>query len=102
MGIVFLGEILENKRIQAQEKQSLKCRSLVDPNTLEQLKELRDCLGMKTFNIQSGWRIQNIQRSYEGSLELVKQLNLIIKNNNTSDQLSEEPLNGNSDDTQKN
>ena len=100
MGIVFLGEIVENNGALAQEKQTLKCPELGDPNTLEELKELRNCLGKIKFDRQSGWKMQKIQRSYEGSLELVKQLNLVM-NKKTSKQQTEELLNNNSDDQQK-
>jgi hypothetical protein len=41
--------------------------------------------------------MQKIQRSYEGSLELVKQLNLVM-DNKTSKQITEDSLNNNSSD----
>ena len=95
MGIVFLGEFVENDCVLAQEKQILKCPELGDPKTLEELKELRICLGKININKQSAWRMQNIRRSYEGSLELVEQLDLLMKNK-TSKHLREESLNNNS------
>jgi len=58
---------------------------------------LRDCLQKIKFEIQSGRRMQKIQRSYEGSLELVKQLNLVM-DNETSKQITEDSLNNNSAD----
>ena len=97
MGIVFLGEFVENDAVLAQEKQTLKCTELSNPNSSEELKELRDCLQKIKFEIQNGRRIQKIQRSYEGSLELVKQLNLVM-DNKTSKQISEDSLNNNSAD----
>jgi hypothetical protein len=41
--------------------------------------------------------MQKIQRSYDGSLELVKQLNLVM-DNETSKQITEDSLNNNSAD----
>ena len=95
--IVFLGEFIENDGVLAQEKQTLKCPELSNPNSLEELNELRDCLQKKKIEIQSGRRIQKIQRSYDGSLELVKQLNLVM-DNETSKQITEDSLNNNSGD----
>jgi len=97
VSIVFLGEFVENERVLAQEKQTLKCPELSNPNSSEELKELRDCLQKIKFEIQSGRRMQKIQRSYEGSLELVKQLNLVM-DNKTSKQITEDTLNNNSAD----
>ena len=97
VSIVFLGEFVENDGVQAQEKQTLKCPGLSNPNSLEELKELRNCLQKIEFEIQSGRRMQKIQRSYEGSLELVKQLNLVM-DNKTSKQITEDTLNNNSAD----
>ena len=95
--IVFLGEFVENDGVLAQEKQTLICLELSNPNSSEELKELRDCLQKIKFEIKSGRRMQKIQRSYEGSLELVKQLNLVM-DNKTSKQISEDSLNNNSAD----
>ena len=95
--IVFLGEFVENDGVLAQEKQTLKCPELSNPNSLEELKELRDCLQKIKFEIQSGKIMQKIQRSYDGSLELVKQLNLVM-DNETSKQITEDSLNNNSGD----
>ncbi len=92
VSVVFLGEFVENDGVLAQGKQTLKCPELSNPNSAEELKELRDCLQNIKFEIQSGRRIQKIQRSYEGSLELVKHLNLVM-DNNTSKQISEDSLN---------
>ena len=97
VSIVFLGEFVENDGVLAQEKQTLKCPELSNPNSSEELKELRDCLQKVKFEIQSGRRIQKIQRSYDGSLELVKQLNLVM-DNETSKQITEDSLNNNSAD----
>ena len=97
VSVVFLGEFVENDGVLAQEKQTLKCPGLSNPNSSEELKELRDCLQNIKFEIQNGRRIQKIQRSYEGSLELVKQLNLVM-DNKTSKQISEDSLNNNSAD----
>ena len=97
VSIVFLGEFVENDGVLAQEKQTLKCPELSNPNSLEELKELRDCLQKIKFEIQSGRRMQKIQRSYEGSLELVKNLNLVM-DNKTSKQITEDTLNNNSAD----
>ena len=97
VSIVFLGEFIENDGVLAQEKQTLKCPELSKPNSSEELKELRDCLQKIKFEIQSGWRIQIIQRSYEGSMELVKQINLVV-DNKTSKQITDESLNNNSAD----
>ena len=97
VSIVFLGEFVENDGVLAQEKQTLKCPGLSNPNSSEELKELRDCLQNIKFEIQNGRRIQKIQRSYEGSLELVKQLNLVMEKK-TSKQISEDSLNYNSAD----
>ena len=97
VSIVFLGEFVENDRVLAQEKPTLKCPELINPNSLEELKELRDCLQNIKIKIQSGRKIQKIQRSYEGSLELVKHLNLVM-DNKTSKQISEDSLNNNSAD----
>ena len=97
VSIVFLGEFIENDGVLAQEKQTLKCPELSNPNSSEELKELRDCLQKIKFEIQNGRRIQKIQRSYEGSLELVKQLNLGMEKK-TSKQISEDSLNYNSAD----
>ena len=97
VSVVFLGEFVENDGVLAQEKQTLKCPELSNPNSSEELKELRDCLQNIKFEIQSARRIQKIQRSYEGSLELVKQLNLVM-DNKTSKQISEDSLNNNSAD----
>ena len=97
VSIVFLGEFVENDGVLAQEKQTLKCPKLSNPNSLEELKELRDCLQKIKFEIQSGRRMQKIKWSYEGSLELVKQLNLVM-DNKTSKQITEDTLNNNSGD----
>jgi len=97
VSIVFLGEFVENDGVLAQEKQTLKCPKLSNPNSSEELKELRDCLQKVKFEIQSGRRMQKIQRSYDGSLELVKQLNLVM-DNETSKQIIEDSLNNNSAD----
>ena len=97
VSIVFLGEFVENDGVLAQEKQTLKCPELSNPNSSEELKELRDCLQKVKVEIQSGRRMQKIQRSYEGSLELVKQLNLVM-DNKTSKQITEDSLNNNSAD----
>ena len=98
VSIVFLGEFVENDGgVLAQGKQTLKCPGLSNPNSSEELKELRDCLQKIKFEIQSGRRMQKIQRSYEGSLELVKQLNLVM-DNKTSKQITEDSLNNNSAD----
>ena len=97
VSIVFLGEFVENDGVLAQEKQTLKCPELSNPNSSEELKELRDCLENIKFVKQNGRRIQKIQRSYEGSLELVKQLNFIM-DNKTSKQITEDSLNNNSAD----
>lgn len=97
VSIVFLGEFVENDGVLAQEKQTLKCPELSNPNSPEELKELRDCLQKIKFEIQSGSKMQKIQRSYEGSLELVKQLNLVM-DNKTSKQITEDSLNNNSAD----
>ena len=97
VSVVFLVEFVENEGVLAQEKQTLKCPELSNPNSSEELKELRDCLQKIKFEIQNGRRIQKIQRSYEGSLELVKQLNLVM-DNKTSKQITEDSLNNNSAD----
>ena len=101
MGIVFLGEFVENNGALAQEKQILKCPEIDNPNTLEDLKELRDCLRKIKFDRLRNWRMQKVQRSYEGSLELVKRLNLVM-NNKTFKQLTEKSLNNSSNSQQKN
>ena len=95
--IVFLGEFIENDGVLAQEKQTLKCPELSKPNSSEELNELRNCLQKVKFEIQSGKIMQKIQRSYDGSLELVKQLNLVM-DNETSKQITEDSLNNNSAD----
>ena len=95
VSVVFLGEFVENDRILAQEKQTLKCPELSKPNSSEELNELRNCLQKVKFEIQSGKRMQKIQRSYDGSLELVKQLNLVM-DNKTTKQITEGSLNNNS------
>jgi len=97
VSIVFLGEFVENDGVLAQEKQTLKCPELSKPNSSEELKELRDCLQEIKFEIQSGRRMQKIQWSYEGSLELVKQLNLVM-DNKTFKQITEDSFNNNSAD----
>ena len=97
VSVVFLGEFVENDGVLAQEKQTLKCPELSNPNSSEELKELRDCLQNIKFEIQNGRRIQKIQRSYEGSLELVKQLNLVM-DKILPKQISEDLLNNNSAD----
>ena len=89
VSIVFLGEFVENDAVLAQEKHILKCQEISNPNSLEELKGLRDCLQKIKFEIKSGRRMQKIQRSYEGSLELVKQLNLVM-DNKTSKQINED------------
>ena len=89
VSIVFLGEFVENDAVLAQEKHILKCPEISNPNSLEELKELRDCLQKIEFEIQSGRRMQKIQRSYEGSLELVKQIHLVM-DNKTSKQITKD------------
>ena len=89
VSIVFLGEFVENNGVLAQEKQTLKCPELSNPNSSEELMELRDCLQNIKFEIQSRKRMQKNQRSYDGSLELVKQLNLVM-DNETSKQITED------------
>ena len=89
VSIVFLGEFVENDGVLAQEKQTLKCPELSNPNSSEELKELRDCLQKIKIEIQSGRRMQKIQRSYEGSLELVKQIHLVM-DNKTSKQITKD------------
>ena len=78
VSVVFLGEFVENDGVLAQEKQTLKCPELSNPNSSEELKELRDCLQNIKFEIQNGRRIQKIQRSYEGSLESVSYTHLTL------------------------
>ena len=97
VSIVFLGEFVENDAVLAQEKQTLKCPELSKPNSSEEINELRDCLQKVKFEIQSGRRMQKIQRSYEGSLELVKQLNLVM-DNKPPKQITDDSLNNNSAD----
>ena len=97
VSVVFLVEFVENDVVLAKEKHTLKCPELSNPNSSEELMELRDCLQNIKFEIQNGRRIQKIQRSYEGSLELVKQLNLVM-DNKTSKQITEDSLNNNSAD----
>ena len=97
VSVVFLGEFVENDGVLAQEKQTLKCPELSKPNSSEELNELRNCLQKVKFEIQSGKIMQKIQRSYDGSLELVKQLNLVM-DNKTSKQITEDSLNNNSAD----
>ena len=97
VSVVFLGEFVENDGVLAQEKQILKCPELSNPNSSEELKALRDCLQKIKFEIQFGRRMQKIERSYEGSLELVKQLKLVM-DNKTSEQITEDLLNNNSTD----
>jgi len=97
VSVVFLGEFVENDGVLAQEKQTLKCPGLSNPNSLKELNELRDCLQKIKFEIQSGRRMQKIQRSYEGSLQLVKQINLVM-DNKTSKQITEDSLTNNSAD----
>ena len=97
VSIVFLGEFIENDGVLAQEKQTLKCPELSKPNSSEELNELRNCLQKVKFEIQSGKRMQKIQRSYDGSMELVKQLNLVM-DNETSKQITEDSLNNKSAD----
>ena len=89
VSVVFLGEFVENDAVLAQEKHILKCQEISNPNSLEELKELRECLQKIEFEIQSGRRMQKIQRSYEGSLELVKKINLIM-DNKTSKQITKD------------
>jgi len=95
VSIVFLGEFVENGGVLAKEKQTLKCPELSKPISSKELKEFRDCLQKIKFEIQSGMRMQKIQRSYEGSLELVKQINFVM-DNKTSKQITEDSLNNNS------
>ena len=95
VSIVFLGGFVENDGVLAQEKQTLKCPELSNPNSSEELKELRDCLQKIKFEIQSERRMQKIQRSYEGSLELVKQINLVM-HNKTSKQITQDSFTNNS------
>ena len=89
VSIVFLGEFVENDGVLAQEKQTLKCPELSNPKSSEELEEFRDCLQKIKFEIQSGRRTQKIQRSYEGSLELVKQISLGM-DNKTSKQITKD------------
>ncbi len=61
VSIVFLGEFVENDGVLAQEKQTLKCPELSNPNSPEELKELRDCLQKIKFEIQRGSKIQKFK-----------------------------------------
>ena len=96
MGIVFSSEFAENNATLAQEKQTLKCPELGDSNSLKELKELRNCLGKIKIDKNNGRKMRNVQRSYEGSLELVKHINLLKKNKTLKHFLREESLNNNS------
>ena len=42
--VVFFGKFVENGKAFAQEEAPQKCVELIDPNTVEELKELRICL----------------------------------------------------------
>ena len=86
VSIVFFGEFVENKMLLAQEEEAKKCIEFVKPKTIEELKELRNCL--KKFNIESGAdkRVKIIKRSYEGSLNLTAKINL-SSDNKTSKKL---------------
>jgi len=58
VSIVFLGEFVENDGgVLAQGKQTLKWPGLSNPNSSEELKELRDCVQKIKFEIQSGRRM---------------------------------------------
>ena len=62
--VVFFGKFVENGKAFAQEEAPQKCVELIDPNTVEELKELRICL--KKLNIERGVGrgSQIIKRSY--------------------------------------
>jgi len=74
--VVFFGKFVENGKAFAQEEAPQKCVELIDPNTVEELKELRICL--KKLNIERGVGrgSQIIKRSYEGSLNLMEKINM--------------------------
>ena len=87
--VVFFGEYVENVKAFAQGEELKKCEKLKDPSTVIELQEFRFCLKELNLERRGGKEIEIIKRSYKGSLELTKKLNM-MSDNKSSKKLKDE------------
>ena len=87
--VVFFGENVENVKAFAQGEELKKCEKLKDPSTVLELQEFRFCLKELNLERRGGKEIEIIKRSYKGSLELTKKLNM-MSDNKSSKKLKDE------------
>ena len=87
--VVFFGEYVENVKAFAQGEEFKKCEKLKDPSTVLELQEFRFCLKELNLERRGGKEIEIIKRSYKGSLELTKKLNM-MSDNKSSKKLKDE------------
>ena len=87
--VVFFGEYVENVKVFAQGEELKKCEKLKDPSTVLELQEFRFCLKELDLERRGGKEIEIITRSYKGSLELTKKLNM-MSDNKSSKKLKDE------------
>ena len=87
--VVFFGEYVENVKAFAQGEELKKCEKLKDPSTVLELQEFRFCLKELNLERRGGKEIEIIKRSYKGSLELTKKLNM-MSDNKSSKKLKDE------------
>ena len=66
-----------------------KCEKLKDPSNVKELQEFRFCLKELNLERRGGKEIEIIKRSYKGSLELTKKLNM-MSDNKSSKKLKDE------------
>ncbi len=66
-----------------------KCEKLKVPSTVLELQEFRFCLKELNLERRGGKEIEIIKRSYKGSLELTKKLNM-MSDNKSSKKLKDE------------
>ena len=87
--VVFFVEYVENVKEFAQGEELKKCEKLKDPSTVLELQEFRFCLKELNLERRGGKEIEIIKRSYKGSLELTKKLNM-MSDNKSSKKLKDE------------
>ncbi|MED5242103.1 MAG: hypothetical protein VYA66_09200 [SAR324 cluster bacterium] len=87
--VVFFGEYVENVKAFAKGEELKKCEKLKDPSTVLELQEFRFCLKELNLERRGGKEIEIIKRSYKGSLELTKKLNM-MSDNKSSKKLKDE------------
>ncbi|MDP6332227.1 MAG: hypothetical protein QF788_04045 [SAR324 cluster bacterium] len=87
--VVFFGEYVENVKAFAKGEELKKCEKLKDPSTVLELQKFRFCLKELNLERRGGKEIEIIKRSYKGSLELTKKLNM-MSDNKSSKKLKDE------------